>query len=47
MFVSYAWGDSSSEDAKKHTEVVERLCETLAEEGWNIIRDTNAVRSAT
>jgi internalin A len=29
IFVSYAWGDDSSDDARKRTEVVDRLCETL------------------
>jgi internalin A len=45
IFVSYAWGDDSSETARKRAEVVDRLCETLANEGWNIIRDKNAMRS--
>ena len=45
IFVSYAWGDNSSVDARKRTEVVNRLCETLAKEGWQIIRDKNAMRS--
>jgi internalin A len=45
IFVSYAWGDNSSETARKRAEVVDRLCETLANEDWNIIRDTNAMRS--
>ena len=31
IFVSYAWGDDSSEDARKRTEVVDRLCETLGQ----------------
>ena len=33
IFVSYAWGDDSSEDARKRTEVVDRLCETLRKGG--------------
>ena len=45
IFVSYAWGDDSSETARKRAEVVDRLCETLANESWNIIRDKNAMRS--
>jgi len=44
IFVSYAWGDNSSEEARQRTEVVNRLCETLEREGWRIIRDTNATR---
>jgi hypothetical protein len=44
IFVSYAWGDDSSEDARRRTEVVDRLCETLGQDGWNIIRDKNAMR---
>ena len=39
------WGDDSSETARKRAEVVDRLCETLAKDGWNIIRDKNAMRS--
>jgi hypothetical protein len=31
IFVSFAWGDDSSEDAR--TEVVDRLCETLGQAG--------------
>ena len=27
-------GDDSSEDARKRTEVVDRLCETFDKEGW-------------
>jgi internalin A len=43
VFVSYAWGDDSSEDARKRTE--NRLCETLGQHGWHILRDSNALRS--
>jgi internalin A len=45
IFVSYAWGDDSSEDTRKRGEVVEQLYETLCKDGWNIIRDKNAMRS--
>jgi internalin A len=44
IFISYAWGDNSSEDARKRTEVVTRLCETLEKEGWKILRDTNSIK---
>jgi internalin A len=44
IFISYAWGDDSSEDARKRTEVVDRLCETLGQEGWHILRDKTAMR---
>jgi internalin A len=44
IFVSYAWGDDSSEDARKRTEVVDRLCETLEQDGWNILRDKTDTR---
>ena len=44
IFVSYAWGDDSSEDARKHTEVVDLLCETLSKDRWNIIRDKTTMR---
>jgi internalin A len=42
--VSYAWGDDSSEDARRRTEVVERVCETLRKDGWNILRDKTDMR---
>jgi internalin A len=45
IFVSYAWGDDSSDDAHQRTEVVERLCETLGQHGLNILRDKTAMRS--
>jgi len=45
LFVSYAWGDNSSETARKRGQVVEQLCGKLGNEGWNIIRDKNAMRS--
>jgi internalin A len=45
IFVSYAWGDDSSEDARKRTEIVDRLCETLGQRGWHVFRDSNVLRS--
>jgi internalin A len=45
IFVSFAWGDDSSEDARKRTVVVDRLCETLGQHGWHILRDSNVLRS--
>ena len=45
IFVSFAWGDDSSEDARKRTEVVDRLCETFRQDGWNILRDSDVLRS--
>ena len=45
IFVSYAWGDNSSETARKRGQVVEQLCGKLGNEGWNIIRDKNVMRS--
>ena len=44
IFVSFAWGDDSSEDAHQRTEVVNRLCDTLGQHGWNILRDSNVLR---
>jgi internalin A len=44
IFISYAWGDNASETARKRGEIVDRLCETLAEWDWNIIRDKDAIR---
>jgi internalin A len=43
-YVSYAWGDNSSQDARQRTEVVERLCQRLAQEGWNVLRDSGVMR---
>jgi internalin A len=44
VFVSFAWGDDSSEDARKRTEIVDRLCGTLRQHGWNILRDSEVLR---
>jgi internalin A len=44
VYVSYAWGDDSSEPARQRTEVVDRLCQKLAQEGWNVLRDKDAMR---
>jgi internalin A len=44
IFVSFAWGDDSSDDARKRTEIVDRLCETLGHHGWHILRDSNVLR---
>jgi hypothetical protein len=44
IFVSYAWGDNSSDDARQRTEVVDRLCEALRQDGWNILRDKTDMR---
>ena len=45
IFVSYAWGDDSSEDARKRTLVVDWLCKALGKDGWKIIRDKTDMRS--
>jgi TIR domain-containing protein len=37
--------DDSSDDARKITEVVDRLCETLRQDGWNILRYREELRS--
>jgi internalin A len=39
IFVSYAWGDDSSEEARHRATIVIRLCETLEKDGWQILRD--------
>jgi internalin A len=44
IFVSYSWGDNTSEDALKRGEVVDRLCETFDKDGWNILRDKTNMR---
>jgi internalin A len=44
VYVSYAWGDNSSQNARRRTEVVDRLCQRLAQEGWNLLRDRDVMR---
>jgi internalin A len=44
VFVSFAWGDDSSEQARQRTEVVDRLCQRLAQEGWKVLRDSGVMR---
>jgi len=44
VYVSYAWGDDSSEQARRRSEVVDRLCQRLAQEGWSVLRDNNVMR---
>jgi len=39
VFVSYALGDISSKEDRQRQEVVERLCRTLVNENWKVIRD--------
>jgi internalin A len=45
IFVSDAWSDDSSDDAQKRRGIVDRLCERLDKDGWNILRDSNVLRS--
>jgi hypothetical protein len=50
VFVSYAWGDTSPnalEEDRQRQEVVERLCRTLEKENWQVVRDKNALGTAT
>jgi internalin A len=44
IFVSFAWGDDSSESARQRTEIVDRLCQTLGQLGWHILRDSEVLR---
>jgi internalin A len=44
VFVSYAWGDDSSEQARQRTEVVDRLCQRLDQECWKVLRDNREMR---
>src|SRR5271165_3113469 len=47
VFVSYAWGDTSpigSEEDRQRQEVVERLCQTLEKEHWQVVRDKTALQ---
>jgi internalin A len=45
VFVSFAWGDDSSQEARQRTEIVDRLCERLRQDDWNILRDSTVLRS--
>ena len=48
VFVSYAWGDTSptasEEDRQRQEVVVERLCRTLEQEYWQVVRDKTSLR---
>jgi internalin A len=44
IFISFAWGDDSSQGAHQRTEVVDLICERLGKEGWNILRDKTEMR---
>ena len=44
IFLSYAWGDDSSESARQREQVVEGLCLKLAAESWEVVRDKTAMR---
>jgi hypothetical protein len=44
IFVSYAWGDDSSEVGRQRGEVVERMCEMLERNGWKVVRDKTALQ---
>jgi internalin A len=44
VFVSYAWGDDSSQQARERTDVVDRLCQRLTQEGWNVLCDNTVMR---
>jgi internalin A len=41
VYVSYAHGDDSSEEAQQRTAVVDRLCQTFDKGDWHIVRDSN------
>jgi internalin A len=41
MYVSFAWGDNSSGGGRQQNEIVNRLCQTLIHEGWNVLRDNS------
>ena len=46
VFISYAWGHTSpnaSKDRRRRQEVVERMCETLVKEDWEVVRDRTAM----
>jgi hypothetical protein len=38
IFASFAWGDDLSDNTRKRTEIVDRLCEALGQDGWKILR---------
>jgi hypothetical protein len=47
IFVSYAWGDSStaaSQEDRERQEVIERLCQALENGPWQVVRDKSVLR---
>ena len=44
VYISYAWGDDSSEKARQRGQVVDGLCATLESGGWKVIRDQSAMQ---
>ena len=44
VFISYAWGDDSSEIGRKWEQVVEDLCANLRTAGWEVVRDKTVMR---
>ena len=43
-YISYAWGDDSSHDAREREQFVDRLCAEAETRGITIIRDKTAMR---
>ena len=44
IYVSYAWGEDSSEAGRQREEIVDRLCDTVSRSGRIIGRDKNRMR---
>ncbi|MBD2461277.1 toll/interleukin-1 receptor domain-containing protein [Oscillatoria sp. FACHB-1407] len=41
IYISYAWKDNKSEEGQKREELVDRICDALLAERYNLIRDRN------
>jgi internalin A len=44
VFISYAWGDDGSTEGRQRSQLVERVCEVVQSEGWQVVRDKNSMR---
>ena len=43
-YVSYAWGDSSSDEARQREQIVDKLCTEAEKKGITVIRNKTAMR---
>jgi hypothetical protein len=45
LFVSYAWGEDSTESDRQRGEIVDHLCARLKDWGWDVQRDVERMRT--